>query len=150
MNREKVIFLTSALLLSGALYCCISSRPRALPLAEPIAYGQMPPRPLALPRASQEPHPANSDRANPFAPYAKTIVKRENGGIIAPAAGPEPVPFRIDPLVIAPAQDFPVVPLESALQFVGVARLDGGETFGLLKPNDGSPMIRVKEGSELG
>ena len=147
MNREKVLFLCSAAVVSAALYFLISTCPRSLPPATPIGCAQALPLSLKQPLTEQSPHPANSDRVNPFAPYTPIPP----GGPTIPARISDAQTKLIDLPLPVPCP-LPIVPdasLDATMQFVGVATLDGGEKFGLLRPTDGSPIIRVNEGSQF-
>ena len=170
-NKEKLIFMISSAVVAGGLYLFLTSGPIPLVPGPPVSYTQGKPEPLkSSVIAAREPEDfyvvdgkisklpdkrtgqlVNRDRKSPFMPFEqfanKTPVKVVNVAATTPPPPPPPPAAPEKPK--DPKKEFVGTTAEAEVEFMGVMTMANGETFGLLKPKDGSPTIRVKLGSEI-
>ena len=164
-NKEKLIFLGSSAVVAAGLYLFLASGPIGLEAVPPIAYGQRLPGPLISPpladRQAEDFYvvdgkvsklvdkrtglPVNRDRLSPFEPF-KTPTQLAQTAIKTPVKNPVPPP---PPAPVAPAEDvkkpsWNPKTAKAEVEFMGAMTMSDGETYGLLKPIDGSPVVRVK------
>jgi hypothetical protein len=154
-NKEKLIFLIASGVFAAALFLFLAFGPVALQPGKPMGTQT---GPLALDESkftladSTTQIKPDRQRKNPFAPNREYNEASKNppanpaGNTMTPAAPPPPPPVEKTPEPAKPAFEAQVVNAE--VDFMGVVML-GGETYGLLKPKDGSSPQRVKVGDKL-
>ena len=152
-NKEKATFLAAALFCSLALYGFLGTAPVPLEPAEPIASESFARLSLntSLPGSRNVDEFIRGDHNSPFLidwpvrparPIAQGRRDKDagtaNSGIQVPTSGvtppqPQPEPKK-DP--------------QSAYDYMGVVLFDGA-SYGLLRPKDGSPPLRVRPGEQI-
>ena len=169
-TKEKLLFLCGSAVVAAALFLFAISGPAHLEPVPSIAYGQRMPAPLNSPALAEREAedfyvvdgkiskqtdtrtglPVNRERRSPFEPFASLMATSQGvkGVVKDPNTGPKaPIDFgkKDDDKKSA----FEKVFKTAEVEFVGVMTTSDGESYGLLKPNDGSPIVRVKKDSIL-
>ena len=178
-NKEKLLFLATAGIFAGGVYYFMISAPVSLPDdPKPISTKVAAPAPLSVPSLDIRPlayyvepgknshlldsfthEPVNRDRKTPFAPEAGFAAYHARGGDLAnggKGSGKQsdtpPPPKESKKNEKEGDKDKPTIlgPHDPRAQvaFMGVIILND-ETYGLLRPKDGSAPLRVKLGDEI-
>ncbi len=170
-NKEKMIFLISSVVVAAGVYLFLTSGPVPLEPGAPVSYQMARPEALVMSEiAAREDEDfyvvdgkvtkmtdkrtkqlVNRDRKSPFEPFS-TFATRTPVKPVAVANNtppPPPPPPAAPEKPKDPKKEFTGSTAEAEVEFMGVMTMASGETFGLLKPKDGSPTIRVKMGSEI-
>jgi hypothetical protein len=153
-NKEKFVFLIATGVFCAALFLFLAYGPATLEPGKPMGTQQ---GPVALNnekfRTFQETSSQiklDSQRKNPFAPaagYNEAKPVTPNPSILpvpAPPPPPPPAPVTPEPK----KKNFDAEDAKAEVSFMGVVMMNG-DTYGLLKPNDGSSPRRVKVGDTL-
>ena len=170
-NKEKLTFLVSSAVVSSGLYLFLTSGPIPLEPVPPMAYGQNKPAALNVKNMAERQQEdyyvvdgkishiidkrtnqlVNREREFPFEPYKTfAVVANKPPNPKNPQNTPPPPPADMPPPKKPDdVKKWDAETAEAEVEFMGVMTMADGETYGLLKPKDGSPVIRVKQGSEI-
>ena len=149
LNKEKLAFLASTLLCSGALYSLLSSGPLPLSLAQP-ATREAGPTPFASIATANARKPidalvANGERVSPFEPFRPASDKivgpgkiKDDRFVLPPPAGGEQPGETIKEIL---------PDIASEVDYVGV--VVDGQTRALIKPKNGAKPFIVAIGDPI-
>ena len=170
-NKEKMIFMISSVVVAAGVYLFLTSGPVPLEPGAPVSYKDARPEPLVISEiAAREEEDfyvvdgkvskivdkrtkqlVNRDRKSPFEPYSTFAASKPvKPAVVANNPPPPPPPPPVAPEKPKdPKKEFTGSTAEAEVEFMGVMTMANGDTFGLLKPKDGSPTMRVKLGQEI-
>lgn len=172
-NKEKLVFLGASTAFAIGLYFFLSSSPVELVVGKPLG-NQSGPQPLANVNAARpleenfyvvpgtvsrmiDPRTAllvNRERKTPFAPKSDFTKRNLPPPVVAhvntapPPPPPPPVTTIEKPEQGKRKKEYGPNDREAEVQYMGVVTING-ETYGLLKPKDGTASKRIKVGDKI-
>jgi len=150
LNKEKLVFLVSALGVSIGVYFFLTSGPVPLVLSSPSTRepGPEPFKDVDLQQKKDINSLIDRDRVSPFEPFRPPQVVQPKVAPVANNAPPPPPPPPPPETPKAAAKVFESEDPISEVDYMGVTFVNG-ESRALLKPKDGSNPILVAVGEEV-
>ncbi|HYF51063.1 MAG TPA: hypothetical protein VEJ63_16740 [Planctomycetota bacterium] len=154
-NKEKLIFIVTAVIFSVSLYLFLATGPVHLEGQPPIGVQPSPPPLVAHDMTQQRDENyyvvrANLTRRTPFAPHSDIpaaqpkVVQAPTGPVAPPPPAPPPQEKKEEiTKKVWDAKD-----LDVQVEYMGVMSLNG-VAYALVKPKDGGQPLRVKAGDKI-